>query len=477
MNAGPEVQAPVEPKVLDASKPQKVSYCIPIWLRDEQIKLATARIKARIEPHQELRSEPCAIVCFGPSLNDTWEKVKDFEYIFSCSGSHKFLLERGVVPTHHVEVDPRAHKVTLIGPPHKDVEYLIASTCHPAVFDHLEGYNVKLWHVFDNAEDGLRTLPPNEWALTGGCGVGLRAMTIARFLGFTEQHIFGMDGNQREKEKHAAAHPSQAKDAFSTEYMGKTYWTTPAFLEAARMTFHELNMMPDVKPTFYGEGLVQAMAKNYTPEPVAPERRLIGFNKPELITPEFRELNARLHREELAYGVGGAKHAETIQKLVAACKCTSVLDYGCGKGYLAKSLPFPIWEYDPAIPEKDASPRPADLVVCLDVLEHIEPDKLILVLDDLRRCIKKVGYFTIHIGPAQKHYADGRNTHLIQQPKAWWEKKLEKFFEVGKTNELTVADATGKPTGNKELHVVVGPKGQHKQAVTVAPTPTIAAKG
>ena len=478
-SAAPPLAAPplpAEPKTLDASKAQKVSYCIPIWLRDEQIKLAIARDLPRIQPHHELREEPCAIVCYGPSLNDTWEKVKDFAYVFSCSGSHKFLVEKGIIPTYHVEVDPRAHKVQLIGEPHPDVEYLIASTCHPAVFDHLKGFKVTLWHVFDNAEDGLRTLPSNEWALTGGCGVGLRVMTIARFLGFTEQHIFGMDGNQRSNVgKHAAAHPMQAKDAFLTEYMGKKYWTTPAFLEAARMTFHELNMMPDVKPTFYGEGLVQHMFKHYVPEPVAPERRLIGFNKPELITPEFRELNARLHREELAYGVGGAKHADTIKKLVAACKCESVLDYGCGKGYLAKSLPFPIWEYDPAIPEKDASPRPADLVVCLDVLEHIEPDKLQFVLDDLRRCVKKVGYFTIHIGPAQKHYADGRNTHLIQQPPTWWEKKLNKFFEVGKMSEILVGDAKGKPTGNKELHVVVGPKHAKAPSAPVSPTPSIAA--
>ena len=451
--APPEVQAPPEPapKTLDASKPQKVSYVIPLWLRDEQIKLAIERNIPRIQPHYDLRTEPCAIVCYGPSLNDTWEKVKDFTHIFSCSGSHKFLVERGIIPEFHVEVDPRAHKVELIGSPHKDVTYLIASTCHPKVFDHLAGFNVVLWHVFDNAEDGMRALPPNEWALTGGCGVGLRAMTVARFFGFTEQHIFGMDGNQRSNVgKHAAFHPSQAKDAFLTEYMGKKYWTTPAFLEAARMTFHELNMMPDVKPTFYGEGLVQAMAKHYVPEPVAAEKRLIGFNKPELISPEFRELNARLHRENLAYGVGGGKEAPTVLKLVEQTKAKSVLDYGCGKGYLAKSLPYPIWEYDPAIPNKDESPRPADLVVCSDVLEHIEPEKLQVVLDDLRRCVKQVGYFVVHTGPAEKKYADGRNTHLIQKPKEWWEQTLSQFFQIGKILEAGL-----------ELHMVVGPKPLH----------------
>jgi hypothetical protein len=207
------------------------------------------------------------------------------------------------------------------------------------------------------------------------------------------------------------------------------------------------------------------MAKHYKPEPVAAGKALIGFNKPELITAEFRELNARLHRENLAYGVGGDKEAPTVIKLAATLKQAgttdghqpSVLDYGCGKGYLAKNLPFPIWEYDPAIPGKDLSPRPADLVVCADVLEHIEPEKLLVVLDDLRRCIKQVGYFVIHTGPAAKHYADGRNTHLIQQKRPWWEKKLGKFFEVGKVFEV-----------GPELHCIVGPKAP-KPAIVEAP--------
>ena len=162
MDQATALRPPSDPsKPLDITKAQEVSYCIPLWLRDEQIIQNIARSEVgRIEPHHDLRTDPCAIVCYGPSLNDTWKQVQDFQYIFSCSGSHKFLLERGIVPTWHVEVDPRVHKVELLGPPHPGVEYLVASTCHPQYFDHLKGFKVTLWHVFDNAEDGLRTLPP-----------------------------------------------------------------------------------------------------------------------------------------------------------------------------------------------------------------------------------------------------------------------------------------------------------------------------
>jgi hypothetical protein len=446
-------------KSLDPTQKQKVTYCVPEWLRDEQIKINCARVKGRIQNVYDKRVDdagnpvPVAVVCFGPSLQHTWEQVKDFKYIISCSGSHKFLVERGIIPTWHVEVDPRPHKIKLIGEPQSNTEYLIASTCHPDVLDHLKNFNVKLWHVFDATEDGQRLLPPGEWAITGGCDVGMRAMSIASFLGFRELHMFGMDHSagtmdNPSEARHAAAHPNGGKIFSPCEFNGVTYRTTPSMLEAARQVLHELDMMPAVNATFHGEGLCQAMAKAHVRKASGkPTDNVVAMTKPELISDTYRQLNQQLHETNLAYGVGGGKHAATILKLAATLKTQSILDYGCGKGYLAKAIPFPIWEYDPAVPGKQETPRPADIVVCTDVLEHIEPEHLHFVLDDLRRCVKQVGYFVIHTGPAGKTLPDGRNTHLIQQGEEWWHKVLSNFFAVGKILQKGM-----------ELHVVVGKK-------------------
>lgn len=440
----------MEKTLLDPTVKQNVKYCIPLWLRDEQINASIKRIKGRISGAEKLIDEPIAIVCFGPSLNETWEQIKQYKYIMCCSGAHKFLLDKNIIPNWHLEVDPRAHKVELIGQPNQAVEYIIASTCHAAVFDHLEGYNVKLWHVFDNTEDALRTLPHGEWAVTGGCSVGLRCLTMARFFGFTDLHIFGMDGSEGSTGKHADVHPNQAKDNCIAVHNGIEYKTNPGFLEAARQTWHELNQMPDVKATFYGEGLVQAMAKDYIPEYKG--NNTIAFSKPELISDEYKKLNIQLHSDNLGYGVGGGRHAEYIKNLAAKLKTNSILDYGCGKGYLAKNIPFPIWEYDPAIAGKDAPPRPADIVVCTDVLEHIEPERLDFVLDDLQRCTRMIGYFVISTRLATKTLADGRNTHLIVKDEQWWCENLNKFFQVAKSIYK-----------NNELHVIVSPVQDRKK--------------
>lgn len=443
-------------KPLDWREKQPVVYCVPAWQRDEQIKHACAQVSGRLQDPGITRTEPVAVVGYGPSLQDTWEQVRGFRYVISCSGSHRFLIDRGIIPTWHVEVDPRAHKVDLLGPPHPDVEYLIASACHPKVFDHLAGMNVKLWHVFDVSADGVRLLPPGDWAITGGCDVGLRALTIAAFLGFRDVQVFGLDGCGRAS-SHAGAHPHTITKYQPCEYEGVTYQTTPALLEAARSVRHELDQMPGVQVTFHGEGLIQHMTRGYLPQPDSTKALTgtLAARRPELISAPYRALNAQLHQDNLGYGVGGGHYAPIVEKLLAKGQGTlrSVLDYGCGKGYLAHALSFPIWEYDPAIPGKDTSPRPADLVMCTDVLEHIEPDKLGAVLADLARCVQQVGYLVIHTGPAAKTLADGRNAHLIQQPRAWWEQQLGVYFRVSVVREV-----------GPLLHVVVSRKVKAKAA-------------
>jgi len=443
---------------LDTSKPIRVQYCIPLWLRNEQIKSACARDIPRLQVHDgPPREEPIAVACYGPSLRDTWEQIHDYKAIITSSGSHKFLTERGIVPTWHVEVDPRPHKIELLGTPNHETIYLPASTCHPEYFDWLEkhGAKIQLWHIFDTQEEGSRILPRGEWQVTGGCNVGLRAMALARMFGYTKQHVFGMDGNVRDDkgDSHAGAHPNAASGLRLSRVTvaGREWMTTGAFYEAATQTFHELDMMKDVDAKFFGDGIVQAMAKEYRRK-IMPGPSDIAVNLPILISPEYAELNRRLHKDNLAYGVGGAKHAETVKKMVSKIATQdgsppSVLDYGCGKGLLAKELPFPIWEYDPAVPGKAETPRAADLVVCTDVLEHIEPDKIQDVLRDLKRCVKQVGYFTIHTGPAQKTLADGRNAHILQKPADWWRFKMNKYFSV-------ISFTVNGPM----IYVVVGPK-------------------
>jgi hypothetical protein len=149
-----------------------------------------------------------------------------------------------------------------------------------------------------------------------------------------------------------------------------------------------------------------------------------------LITDEYRELNKELHRTNEFYGMSGKRHTQAIVNMAAGIGSQDVLDYGCGKSTLAKNLPFAIKQYDPAVTKYAELPEPADIVVCTDVLEHIEPECLDDVLTDLARLAKKGVYLTAATKPAQKKLSDGRNAHLIVEPGQWWLEKLMKYFTI-----------------------------------------------
>lgn len=211
----------------------------------------------------EVTQEPIAVVCFGPSLRQTRREIRYFNKILTCSGAHEYLINHGIVPTWHMEGDPRQHKAKFVKKPHKRVQYLIASSCHPAVFDALQGYDVRVWHSLQNAQH-LLTLghyPAGDWVLTGGTNVGMRAMVVARILGFTNLHIFGMDCSADDTSMHTGSHPNEPpKDKYITVRAGdRDFKTTKLFLSYAKQFFHECIQLPDVNVTLHGEGLLQSL--------------------------------------------------------------------------------------------------------------------------------------------------------------------------------------------------------------------------
>lgn len=148
------------------------------------------------------------------------------------------------------------------------------------------------------------------------------------------------------------------------------------------------------------------------------------------ISEQYRKLNKELHQNNESYGVSSSKWVGMVAELIVANKIETVLDYGCGKGKLKEGLKVEIAEYDPCIEGKDAKPNPAEMVVCTDVLEHIEPECLDSVLDHIQNLTTKIAFLTVAMRPAKKVLADGRNAHLIQEGADWWLPKLMERFKL-----------------------------------------------
>ncbi len=159
------------------------------------------------------------------------------------------------------------------------------------------------------------------------------------------------------------------------------------------------------------------------------------------ISDEYLQQQKQLHKDP-KYGVASKEFAAMVRDLSDQAGAKSISDYGAGKCNLQKTLlelgktNFEYYPFDPAFPEY-GPPRKADLVCCIDVLEHIEPQFLDAVLDELRDITHKVGLFSIHTAPALKILPDGRNAHLIQKPVSWWLRKLCDRFEIAQLRRQT----------------------------------------
>lgn len=170
------------------------------------------------------------------------------------------------------------------------------------------------------------------------------------------------------------------------------------------------------------------------------------MTRPKTISEDYRRQQQELHQNP-RYGTASFGFAPLVADLVRQSGAQSVSDYGAGKKNLLVGLNnvgvFPEYKpYDPAFPEY-GEPQSADLVCCIDVLEHIEPELLENVLQDLADITHKVGFFSIHMTPAGKTLSDGRNAHLIQKPTSWWLPKICRYFDIVQLQQHNVGGGMG----------------------------------
>lgn len=152
------------------------------------------------------------------------------------------------------------------------------------------------------------------------------------------------------------------------------------------------------------------------------------------ISEAYRAEQEHLH-ETTEYGTASIGFAPVVSEICNKLEVMHLLDYGCGsRTNLLKHLKvdhkLKYQGYDPGVPRFSGHPAPAEMVCCIDVLEHVEPEFLDNVLDELESLTEAVIFATIHTGPANKVLSDGRNAHINQQPIEWWLPRLLCRFEI-----------------------------------------------
>lgn len=210
------------------------------------------------------------IVGGAPSLRGEIEGLKLRKRlghkIWALNGAGEFLIENGITPDAVIIMDARPENLKFLQNPHKRVEYMICSRVHPSLFDALEGYNVTLWHSYD--EGIVEYLEENHsdkpWAaFTGGGTVGLRAMTIAEALGCKFIHLYGMDSSYEDDANHAYEQAMNNGERVDDVFVGDRKFRAAPWMirqiEDFQTQFGQLTEK-GVKVSVHGDGLLPFVA-------------------------------------------------------------------------------------------------------------------------------------------------------------------------------------------------------------------------
>jgi trans-aconitate methyltransferase len=171
---------------------------------------------------------------------------------------------------------------------------------------------------------------------------------------------------------------------------------------------------------------------------------------------EYQDQLKELHTKK-TFGVTNVIPPE-VEESIDLFKPSSILDFGCGKGYVTDLLKenYPdmsVCGYDPGQEIYSSLPEKVDVIFSLDVLEHIEPDKLNETLLDLANRTRIGMYHLIACHPAKKCLPDGRNAHLIVESPEWWKNTIENVLGWTIVRDF-VQEYTSQPKKGNPIHVI-----------------------
>lgn len=268
-------------------------------LNDRSIKASTAGTPESNSEHvrsslarglQEFSPAPCAhdgnfvIVGSGPSVTDFIEEIRIERSlgrsICAINGAHDLLVDNGIEPDLFVTCDPRI--IPRFEKPSDRCCYLLASRCHPEMFEKVKGKKIILWHSFSSKLDapvpqaGKDVLtwddfmPEEEcepWrgrlGIGGGSTSGLRAIYLAYLMGFRKVILYGMD---------SCLAPDKKTKRFSGEDIGKgklvdvivggkRFWCNGAMAKQASEFQPAISHFPDLSIEVKGNGLLAEIMK------------------------------------------------------------------------------------------------------------------------------------------------------------------------------------------------------------------------
>lgn len=153
-------------------------------------------------PHVQ-NDEKVLLLGGGVSLNDYLDEIRakrDEGYkLVTTNGSYKWAVEHGLDVSAQIVVDAREFNQRFLTPLQPQCIYMLASQCHPSLFDAVPAGQTLLWHsALDDTQlhrlsDYYTERQEVFFPVLGGSTVLLRAIPLLFMLGFHKLELYGFD--------------------------------------------------------------------------------------------------------------------------------------------------------------------------------------------------------------------------------------------------------------------------------------------
>lgn len=236
---------------------------------DSNIERTLASVYEPFNPLIAAKTGAVAIVGSGPSLKGNWQDLKKFKGdIIACNASCQFLSEKGIDPTYCMIFDADVLADAFVQECNPNTTYLLASRCHPVVFEKVEAAGCKyiVWHAKGdlNLERLLPKYRKMEPMVGGGSASVTRAMFLAQAIGYKVMHLWGADSSYVRGETDTHIGKSTTEERYMQIGCAGRIFDTTAWMASQAEDFKVL--VPSlqrigIKVVVHGDGLIPHIAK------------------------------------------------------------------------------------------------------------------------------------------------------------------------------------------------------------------------
>jgi 2-polyprenyl-3-methyl-5-hydroxy-6-metoxy-1,4-benzoquinol methylase len=244
--------------------------------RDEMVRNIRENVHrgyVEAKPHQRQKAR-LLMLGGGPSLADSWDEIREKREagakLVTINGTYNECLARGLRPSAQVVCDAREFNKRFLEPVIPDCRYMLASQCHPSMFEGIPPEQVLLWHAV--VSNDLGDILDEEYSkddrvwypVPGGSTAMLRAFPLFLMLGFNEFEVYGFDSCLGYGDvHHAYSQPeNDGQSVVKVTCGNRVFRCHPWMVSQAQEFCDEVRLLGDeVRLVVHGDGLIAHIIK------------------------------------------------------------------------------------------------------------------------------------------------------------------------------------------------------------------------